>query len=928
MSSRNPFGRSDSKLHGLLERHQPAQRDSIRHGCSFLSTGVGHQELFECKSCELEYTAKQLLDYKKHINKDVPDYLADERFGSGICGHCINTCHKGHAVSKIFGKWHMDEDETYLEGYCRCGEYGCVHNPRIDDTNLPLNFHEQRQSFVYNSPFPLRYPAPMELPKDISEADAQNYRAASKLFRTHDKNHDGEFNRREFKKCMEFAGHEIPREVVVLSASSRDLRKKKGGGWKQLFDVIDKDTSGRIEEREFCEYYVFSKKAGLIREKPKVLEAVSATPFVLPSDTSNVKFLGTYTKGKGKRKHELRCTFSFLEGKILGGGNDKSGEFTWEGTVSATSGEVVLSKKYKDKTGVYKGRFRDTEFAGTWELAGDSGTFQLSCAEQVAEAKNLDSQTREDKMKECQDLITQIAENPFAKMEDLQEVEDLLSGLILKIKEREKKKAESAAENFEVYVQSEWEGTWHVRPHFKNRKEEEAFQPVHEPLHLKMVFADGQIASYTQEAGLEYRWSGKYSASTGSFSVIKICKNKDILPLRFDGVITGDTMRGGASRRFEAFREFSLKCTSGDIKRLGIGTKVVLQQPRLKDSSVLEKMVDNWVKHEKTKLVLSLDGGGIRGCLTIGFLCQLEKALKKPLPQVFDLIAGTSTGAIQAGLIAGLGLSAAQANEKTTEENFKAIFPYSRIKVGLTMPKYNGDGKTKVMKKYFGDIRLKDTKVPILIPTYYLNNHEAKIFNDLDHPEEKLASAIDCSSAAPTYFPAIEQDEQVDPGYYIDGGVSANDPSILAYIDAKQRWPDCEIRVLSIGTGVAEYHVSSKTPSYGAYDWMAKGNLIDIMLDTSLACIQAKALLGNNYVRSNAYLKPAGCAAEMDNRTPGNIKNLKKLGRLLYKSDAVRVLDLLTKPYSANPVALGTERLGACNHQATTTFDLGSDDED
>jgi len=53
--------------------------------------------------------------------------------------------------------------------------------------------------------------------------------------------------------------------------------------------------------------------------------------------------------------------------------------------------------------------------------------------------------------------------------------------------------------------------------------------------------------------------------------------------------------------------------------------------------------------------MLALDGGGIRGVLTLSFLKRMETLVGRPLHEFFDYIAGTSTGAIiAAGLSIGL----------------------------------------------------------------------------------------------------------------------------------------------------------------------------------------------------------------------------------------------------------------------------------
>src|SRR5262250_1659706 len=63
-------------------------------------------------------------------------------------------------------------------------------------------------------------------------------------------------------------------------------------------------------------------------------------------------------------------------------------------------------------------------------------------------------------------------------------------------------------------------------------------------------------------------------------------------------------------------------------------------------------------EEKRTRKMLALDGGGIRGVMTLGILRSIEEKVGSPLCDYFDYIAGTSTGAIiAAGLARGMTVS-------------------------------------------------------------------------------------------------------------------------------------------------------------------------------------------------------------------------------------------------------------------------------
>jgi uncharacterized protein len=215
--------------------------------------------------------------------------------------------------------------------------------------------------------------------------------------------------------------------------------------------------------------------------------------------------------------------------------------------------------------------------------------------------------------------------------------------------------------------------------------------------------------------------------------------------------------------------------------------------------------------------VLSIDGGGIRGVIPAMILTEIEARTKTRIAELFDLIAGTSTGGILAlGLVRPDGggrpmYSAAQLAELYAEDG-KRIFHRSlwhrTIAVGsLLDEKYPSDGLDGVLEQYFGDARLKDAVAETLVTSYELETrapwffarHKARADPAFDFPMRFVARA---TSAAPTFFEPEEFGSATPVGGLVDGGVFANNPAMCGYVEAKKLHPDAaDILVVSLGTG-------------------------------------------------------------------------------------------------------------------------------
>lgn len=191
--------------------------------------------------------------------------------------------------------------------------------------------------------------------------------------------------------------------------------------------------------------------------------------------------------------------------------------------------------------------------------------------------------------------------------------------------------------------------------------------------------------------------------------------------------------------------------------------------------------------------ILSIDGGGIKGLYSAKIIEHLEDKYKCLVSDHFDMICGTSTG----GLIA-LALALKLPSKdicKFYEDYGRQIFPY-RTKIGgivrqaLWFGKYSDKPLKSALEQIFGDKKISDLKNLVCIPSYSITDAKPWVFK-YDHKEGQLdrdnkALCVDvalATTAAPTYFP-LSEIPYYDSKQFIDGGVWANNPTMVGVIEA------------------------------------------------------------------------------------------------------------------------------------------------
>lgn len=336
--------------------------------------------------------------------------------------------------------------------------------------------------------------------------------------------------------------------------------------------------------------------------------------------------------------------------------------------------------------------------------------------------------------------------------------------------------------------------------------------------------------------------------------------------------------------------------------------------------------------------VLSIDGGGIRGIIPAVVLIELERRTGRPISELFDLVAGTSTGGIL-----GLGLTLPSLSDPSRprysardmldlyEKQGPRIF--KRKLLGGTLigavvgdEKYPSDGIESVLESYFGEARLADALTDVVISAYETYKRTPFFFKSakargvrarrapappmIDNCSNfRVRDAARATSAAPTYFEPkrlpVNDPSDINVEYsLIDGGVYLNNPAISAYIEARKMFPEADdVLVVSLGTGSnTRPYRWDQVKDWSLVEWVRP--VLNIMMDgQSDATDYQLALLLNGEDRIAAegdkarryfrFDRPLEMARDdMDDVSPVNLRALKEVGQMIVRDNADRLAAL------------------------------------
>ena len=256
--------------------------------------------------------------------------------------------------------------------------------------------------------------------------------------------------------------------------------------------------------------------------------------------------------------------------------------------------------------------------------------------------------------------------------------------------------------------------------------------------------------------------------------------------------------------------------------------------------------------------ILALDGGGTRGIYTAQLLTKIEQAFGISIRTCFDLIAGTSTGAI----IAGAAVSDIPMADivELFETETPYIFRRRWYRIPLFLSKYPSEQLAQVIAKHIPATPLGEIATPLMITSSEIAKSEVHIFrsnyerhNSEIAPTNKevcLRDAILASCAAPTFFAP----KSVDNLLLADGCLWANNPSTIAVTEALSafRKEAKEIWMLSIGTGHST-NMYRQRRGWGFITGWGGARLTSYVmtLQAQASAHIAKLLLKGNYLRIN-----------------------------------------------------------------------------
>jgi predicted acylesterase/phospholipase RssA len=314
--------------------------------------------------------------------------------------------------------------------------------------------------------------------------------------------------------------------------------------------------------------------------------------------------------------------------------------------------------------------------------------------------------------------------------------------------------------------------------------------------------------------------------------------------------------------------------------------------------------------------ILAIDGGGIRGLIPAVVLADLEARTGRRVADLFDLIAGTSTGGILACALnrpadtgGGPAFTAADLvglYESEGPEIFhrSLLVPVGEGEARAGDERYDDAGLVAALRRFLGAATLSQTLTDVYVTAYEIEHRRTFAFRSSrarDDPAHDftLVDVARATAAAPTYFaPARVRDVAGEATWaLVDGGLYASNPALAAVADAHAAGRGEVELVVSLGTGRPTRRFAlEEAADWGRADWARP--ILDMVSDGVAGTVDeqlSRLLPDGHYVRLQTRLDDAG--DDLDDAGDRNMEALRRIGARLVEEragDLDRIAAVLT----------------------------------
>ncbi|MEM1155335.1 MAG: patatin-like phospholipase family protein, partial [Pseudomonadota bacterium] len=270
--------------------------------------------------------------------------------------------------------------------------------------------------------------------------------------------------------------------------------------------------------------------------------------------------------------------------------------------------------------------------------------------------------------------------------------------------------------------------------------------------------------------------------------------------------------------------------------------------------------------------ILAIDGGALWGLAELEVLKAIEAKSGRQIYELFDVVAGSSTGAIIASLL--LLPDKSSGKPQSTEaaiQDYKdfasqvmdrSVLQPLLSALGLMGPLFRNEGRIKAAEEVFGDATFGQLAVPTLLPGFVVNREGLQLFRNWrpDNSTLLLSSLVTAVTSAEIVFPSIQL-EGYNRGSIIvsDPAYILNSPALVAYIAAREELPSLEtVTVVTVGPSGA-FSVSENTRFRGGFaQWIVPIIRMSFISQNSTAqiALNAHRQYGGTPVINNFRLAP------------------------------------------------------------------------